>query len=801
MDGTRWGQWECSLIPDGPKLFPSALHNIHLGNAEEFDFLDRMNRYVCLPTYNEETFDRHGKRSLTPTPACSLWQAKAVWDFANGWLLLDEQGKHLYRRRVDPTGRMADLGWERVESLADAYHAGKGEANPMWDEQIKTEAAKMSVYGTQEGPQLRVHRGIKFTDRIYTRDPQTGHVSLIREGQPGWTEASEQAWILTVPCSYDERTADQASAMLYSLTADDASAENLTRMWATPMLEKWKHLTYVLSGVGGDGKSLLLGSLADSFPDCVAQVDARTLTGGRGFEKQQEAHRLIGCLWAYDDDADSIGIQDMTTLKKVSTGGAITARLIGRDAVSFSPGATLVIATNNDFLTDGSPASLRRYAFVRMRGPERDGGFDDVVAFRREHGCLGFLMASCDLWLVRGDEPRHDVSLADPLKLTDEEQAIVDAVCAGHGKAASKGLLDAVSPKRSVQAETLARLGLARIGSVWDATEGHTVRCIGVADETRFAPYREAWREAQQMAEAAEAEEEARRQPVPMPDGSDVPAPDATPDSYGFACDFVPARPDKVAVGWKTLVESPNADTSRRPDSRVYAVVPAPGYCVLDLDLDRGKQGEADGWTVLQREVGSYGGESLPRTYLVGTPSGGAHLYYRIPDALLGHLKDAVHAQGIPVDMRAERKGYVIGAGSVTDAGRYTLLDVPPDGEAVPDLTPELCQWLIQHGYTDKPAPSSGGIAGMQAFKTATRAASGTAGKDGTWRADMTPIPEGQRNSTLYKWAFGRLYNHRDNAPQIEADLRERGRASGLPESEVETIWRSVQRGVSEAGA
>lgn len=299
------------------------------------------------------------------------------------------------------------------------------------------------------------------------------------------------------------------------------------------------------------------------------------------------------------------------------------------------------------------------------------------------------------------------------------------------------------------------------------------------------------------MAEAADAEEEAQRVPVPLPDGDDVPEPDATPDSYGFACDYVPARPDKVAVNWKTLVESPNADTTKRPDSAVYAVVPEPGYCVLDLDC--GKHGEADGWTVLQRAVGSYGGERLPRTYLVGTPSGGVHLYYRIPDAMCGHLKDTVHAQGLPIDMRAERKGYVVGPGSVTDAGRYTLLDVPPDGEAVPDLTPQLCQWLVAHGYTDTPAASSAGIAGMQAFRAA-RSTEG-AGKGGAWRADMTPVPEGQRNSTLYKWAFGRLYNHPDNAQQIEADLRERGRASGLPDSEVDTIWRSVQRGVSEAGA
>ena len=790
-----WQHWECTPIPNGPKTAQFVLRGLAIDHTEEaWDFRDRYARPVQIP--RTKTGTRHTKDgdSDVTAVACPTAYAQACWDLTQGCLLLDEQGTHLYRRRVDRLGRKdAGLGWERVESIADTYGANRTEADPAWDAQLKVEAAKITTDWTVDGTPRRVRRGIMFSDRVYCRIG--GRLHVITSADKAWPAACRQAWILTIPCEWDERLADEAESLLELVTDGDGSRDNLMRMFATPMLEEYKHLTYVVYGHGGNGKSLILGSLVRSFPESAVSVDAGSLLHGKGFDRQQEAHRLIGRLWAYDDDADDITLHDMTELKKISTGGAISGRLIGRNSVSFTPECTMAIATNGSFVTDASQASMRRYVLVRMADGLAHDDFLPLVAHIREHGCLGFLMASCRMWQACGDEPDRDVTIGDVNDISDEEQEIVDAVCQDGGFA-PVSVLGKLRSERE-RKEALARLGLARIGA--HRLSGSVTKCIGVADEAKFAPFREAWQEAQRMAEAAEAEEASKRVPVPLPDGGDAPAPDAAPDSYGFACDFVPARPDKVAVGWKTLVESPNADTTKRPDSAVYAVVPAPGYCVIDLD--RGKQGEADGWTVIQREVGSYGGERLPRTYLVGTPSGGAHLYYRIPDAMCGHLKDAVHAQGIPVDMRAELKGYVIGAGSVTDAGRYTLLDVPPDGEAVPDLTPQLCQWLVAHGYTDMPtAASGGGIAGMQAFKTATRTAAGT-GKGGTWRADMTPIPEGQRNSTLYKWAFGRLYHHPDNAQQIEADTRERGRDSGLPDSEVDTIWRSVVRSVSEAGS
>lgn len=58
----------------------------------------------------------------------------------------------------------------------------------------------------------------------------------------------------------------------------------------------------------------------------------------------------------------------------------------------------------------------------------------------------------------------------------------------------------------------------------------------------------------------------------------------------------------------------------------------------------------------------------------------------------------------------------------------------------------------------------------------------------------MTPVPEGQRNQTLHDWAYGRAVNHPENLRQIEADLYERGHASGLKDNELATIWKSITR-------
>ena len=142
---------------------------------------------------------------------------------------------------------------------------------------------------------------------------------------------------------------------------------------------------------------------------------------------------------------------------------------------------------------------------------------------------------------------------------------------------------------------------------------------------------------------------------------------------------------------------------------------------VIDLDVAKDPaSGEVlrdrpTGWDIFNREIGGYGSKDFPQTYLVGTPTGrrnglpSAHAYYLIPPELRGLLKNAVHEEGMPVDIRCEGKGYVVGAGSRIPSGDYLLLDLP-DGQP-PMMPPKMVRWLIDHGYvtetmTRLPRPS-----------------------------------------------------------------------------------------------
>mgnify|MGYP000526704664 FL=1 len=284
-----------------------------------------------------------------------------------------------------------------------------------------------------------------------------------------------------------------------------------------------------------------------------------------------------------------------------------------------------------------------------------------------------------------------------------------------------------------------------------------------------------------------------------------------TPSLFGFECDYVPANADKSAFNWKKLALDPNVDTSQVPTgAKAYAVVPAPGFMVIDMDMSK-THGD-DGWTVLNRSVGRYGSEAFPSTYLVRTPSGGLHAYYRLPEALHGRVKNAVHLKtseypdGIPVDLRVERKGYVIGAGSAVNEGEYRVCDLPGD-DGIPEASVQICRWLESIGCVEGAAPRLSAPTLRRQLPAATGLDIDRVMADEppirrrSGRPDMTPVPEGQRNQTLHDWAYGRAVNHPENLRQIEADLYERGRASGLKDNELATIWKSITRQLGDPNA
>lgn len=113
-------------------------------------------------------------------------------------------------------------------------------------------------------------------------------------------------------------------------------------------------------------------------------------------------------------------------------------------------------------------------------------------------------------------------------------------------------------------------------------------------------------------------------------------------------------------------------------------------------------------------------------------------------------------------------------------------------------MPPRMVRWLIDHGYVNEPdseasTPKPEHAARIPSLSELMRQPI-TVGSTSNGKPDMTPIPAGSRNNDLHAWAYGRLLNHPDNAETIRSDLFERGHASGLKESELETIWQSIRR-------
>ena len=290
-----------------------------------------------------------------------------------------------------------------------------------------------------------------------------------------------------------------------------------------------------------------------------------------------------------------------------------------------------------------------------------------------------------------------------------------------------------------------------------------------VIDEDRFAPYRERYE--QELGESQlplledlpvpEMQTDMERRLTEYGEMVDVKAPE------GFKLHKEPTDPNnpKAIRNWKNGKQE---DIVEIGQGDVYAVIPQPGSIIIDMDAPKDEHSR-HGYDILR--------PMLTPTLMVHTPThGGVHAYYRLPEGWTGKLKNTNHADGIPVDVKVDGRGYVLGAGSNIDGiGFYQLVGDETDVQEAPI---GLLNWLVEHGYGVKPMPKP-------------TAVNENAPRNG--RPDLTPVPEGRRNDTLYRWAWGRLHNHEDNEANIHDELMLRGHVSGLGDAEIERIWQSVK--------
>lgn len=584
--------------------------------------------------------------------------------------------------------------------------------------------------------------------RIYVKDGwrlwMRGDDGIIRE----WSMDTAPADIANSPAEvelaangYDiDELVAHAKRVCEWLAVDADSAYNLSRLWATPILEEYGILSYILYGAGGNGKSLLLGELVKRVPQAVA-TDIATLIS-RGYDKGDELAKLSGSLWAVGDEAPVIDYDHEPTLKQISSHSIVRGRIIGHAAFAYRSRCTMIYCTNEPPIESGNASYTRRYSVVQLVDGRALSEFQPLVKWLQDGPGIAALIAySCRHWgglpmsgvtcppdgcPGSGSGTTHkEVHVTDATSsgepIADVESALVTAILttattetAADGYMLSTDLTDAINAAR-LYGKTVRKQILQATGTKvrTHRVDGVPTKCI-MRDTTDSAVKRwESWvarivadlaeDDASVPAAAEQEQQEQERTIVNEATGeiSTVPAPPApltadevrSPDEAGFVAKYVAGdTSSKVVKCWKqrdghataedALVEAYNNGGS------VYAVVPAEGYAVMDCDVD--KDDEEDGWSALCSVIGG-----TPATYMTRTPSGGVHVYYRLPDGL--HLRSSVAVGNTALDIRADGKAYVVGPNSHTDAGDYLVAD----DRDVAMMPQALVDWLRDNGAVE----------------------------------------------------------------------------------------------------
>lgn len=625
-------------------------------------------------------------------------------------------------------------------------------------------------------------------------------------------ESPAEITISTGATAYSlDELVEQAARVIEWMTADEDSRFNFARLFAAPALDPIGILSFVLFGEGRNGKSLLFKAMSQHL-DTAREADVSLLTAG-GYDAGDQILALRGALWALMDEAPAVDYDREPILKKLGSHSVVRGRVIGQTAVAFRARATLVYGTNEPPIDSPNASYSRRYAVVRMQDGHADAEFEPLVAWLTEGPGVAALMAySARHWggitgpvdpaavpptglVGPGTDTTHRlVTITDARSADDSIDelacAIVDAIRRSAGQDDPEGW------GGFVPSTTISDMAKSLVGPTWrqarrqalqmvgcestrrrtrDSTGSYVVYCIARAKDAASIARWEAWTK-RADAEAAEAPEivttgasDAAVPAPPMP----ITTPDVkAPDEAGFHARFVPGGRDKAVIGWqkRNAFDTAEAalDAACAAGGSVYAVNPAEGYCIVDLDVN--KDGREDGWTAICHILGG-----APATYTTRTPSGGVHLYYRCPEGFTP--KNCAGVGSTAIDVRTHR-GYVIGPVSETAAGSYVVAD----DRDVAEMPQQLVAWLRENGAEEgAPAPRkpraprpakrpTGPLAALESIFAPSSGGRPT-GPVSSWRVPAPDVTPGSTHDDLRDWIFAWVgYAAEANATTDETD-------------------------------
>lgn len=665
-----------------------------------------------------DTATEHRKK----IPVVAAGYQKAIWELREGHLRYCPSQQRLWRRDPDTSDhegeRLILNSWHPVKTIEDEYHIGtnarSSERNPLYSATILREAKRSQWFD-------QVERGVRCDPCVWVR--REGRIVCLQD------EPDIAVTQTFSPAGMGNQALRDAKRILEWLTVDEKSCANLCRMFATPWLEPFKQLSYVLSGHGGDGKTLIarqaiLGVLGVGKVFPGFSVQGYCTGGGYTLGRESMNDEMDGKAFAIDDEACAVTEDMLPLLRALSTGSQVNARVTGGRYRVMTPSATLLILTNMQFADSGENSDTRRFIkveFHQSKGRSYDE-YHAIEGFCHRHPAAFFVL-SCRLW-ERSDEPEI-VNLSPARTISDEMYWLISEIASNdeqYGVPVASRNDYRKEFHTAVPQSLMDVLGLEN--SKTKALPGSQCRVVRVADQNRFEVYRKA-----ALDNETEPADTWWQTALSKPNRDSLKTLDDVGDCHDLAgivesalagnVGFAPCEgkarktggpvDGKVSLSWKRLNPSDESHTDSTfiTDKMTrYAVIPLGDCFVIDCDKPSEADGP-DGWQCLQALAGDYGSQALPATLVTRTPHG-VHLYYRMPAGMdVSLLKNAVHEQNLPIDLRVSNKGYVIGPGSVIDGNRYELVDLPAG--VVPEASDAVMRMLKDFGYTNEPkqeAPS-----------------------------------------------------------------------------------------------
>lgn len=358
-------------------------------------------------------------------PVVAAGYQKAIWELREGHLRYCPSQDRLWRRDPDMSdhdgGRLLLNSWHPVKTIEDEYHIGatanSRERNPLYSAAILRESKRAQWFD-------QVERGVRCDPCVWVR--RDGKVVCLQDVPD---IAVTQTF---TPVGMGVKALKEAERILRWLTVDEKSYANLCRMFATPWLEPFKQLSYVLSGHGGDGKTLiarqaLVGVLGVGkvFPGFSVQQYCNGGVYTLGRESMND--EMDGKAFAFDDEACAVDEDMLPLLRALSTGSQMNARVTGGKYRVITPSATMLYLTNMQFADSTENSDMRRFVKVEFH-PSKGRSYDEyhaIEGFCHRHPAAFFVL-SCRLW-EKSDVPEI-VNLSPARNISDEMYWLISEI-------------------------------------------------------------------------------------------------------------------------------------------------------------------------------------------------------------------------------------------------------------------------------------------------------------------------------------------------------------------------------------